>query len=260
MLAEGMIISSLLATKRNYERSGGIHVPAGHVHTLTFRTDGSKTILPEGSRKPLISAPNSITYMPRGVAYDVSSHECGSMYAVHFELAEECEVKPFVFCPKSPIEYENLFSNICARFRVGNDRDYRCLSMMYELLAAIRHETGEADRRAVPKRIRDAVDDINKNYNDPELCVSSLAKKAGVSEVYFRREFKACTGLPPVKYIKKIRLENAKALLSTALYSVGEVATRCGFDSISYFSEEFRKAYGEPPSKLGSKPFWYEMF
>ena len=260
MLTDGMIISSLIAAKQSYERSKSIHVPAGHVHTLTFRTDGSKTILTEGAKKPLISAPNSITYMPRGVAYDVGAHECGRMYSVHFELAEECEAKPFVFCPKSPIEYENLFSEICERFRVGRERDYKCLSMVYELLAAIRHESGESDRRAVPKRILDAIDDINKNYNDPELSVGALAKRAGVSEVYFRREFGRCIGMPPIKYIKKIRLENAKALLSTALYSVGEVATRCGFDSISYFSEEFKKAYGESPSMLSAKPFWYEMF
>ena len=92
------------------------------------------------------------------------------------------------------------------------------------------------------------------------LSVSYLARKAGVSEVYFRREFGKCTGLSPIKYIKKVRLENTRALLSTAVYSVGEVATRCGFDSISYFSEEYKRAYGVSPSRAAVKPFGYEMF
>ena len=260
MLAEGMIVTNLIATRQSFSNPKAVRVPAAHAHTLTFRTSGSKIILPEGHGKPFVSAPGSITYIPRGTAYDENSAVSGTMYSVHFELVEECEAKPFVFLPKAPIGYENMFSDICERFRVGNSRDYKCLSVFYGLIDAIRRELGDGERHAVPKRIRDSIDEINRSYNDPMLSVSYLAKKAGVSEVYFRREFGKCTGLSPIKYIKKVRLENARALLSTAVYSVGEVATRCGFDSISYFSEEYKRAYGIPPSRAAVKPFGYEMF
>ena len=45
-----------------------------------------------------------------------------------------------------------------------------------------------------------------------------------------------------------MRLENAKALLRTGYYSVTETATRCGFDSVSYFSYTFRRETGVTPS------------
>ncbi len=260
MLADGMIVKSLIANKQSFGNSKSVRVPAAHSHTLTFRTSGSKIILPDGQVKPLVSSPGTITYIPRGTAYDENSEVGGTMYSVHFELVEECEAKPFVFLPKAPIGYENLFSDICENFRIGNSRSYKCLSFFYALVDAVRRESGASERHAVPKRIRDAIDEINRCYNDPMLSVSYLARKAGVSEVYFRREFGKCTGLSPIKYIKKVRLENARALLSTAVYSVGEVATRCGFDSISYFSEEYKRAYGVSPSRAAVKPFGYEMF
>jgi len=260
MLSDGMIVSSLIATKQSYSNSKALHIPAAHSHTLTFRISGSKTILPEGSKKTLVSVPGSITYIPRGTAYDESCAEGCAMYSVHFELCGECEVKPFVFVPKAPIEYKNMFSDICDSFCIGNGSEYRCMSLIYGIFDTIRRESGESEHHAVPRRIRDAIDEINRSYNAPMLSVSYLAKRAGISEVYFRREFRLCTGLSPIQYIKKIRLENARALLSTAVYSVGEVATRCGFDSISYFSEEYKRAYGIPPSRAVLKPFGYEMF
>jgi AraC-like DNA-binding protein len=95
------------------------------------------------------------------------------------------------------------------------------------------------------------VDQITPKLYEKFPSVAALAEEAGVSDVYFRREFKRCAGMPPREYIRLVRLENAKALLDTALYSVSETATRCGFDSISYFSAEFRRAYGVTPSEFG---------
>ena len=253
-LANGMNIISFLVLSVYYRKSKMHSVPAGHVHTLTFRVSGTKIICPSGSDKPLVSTPGSITYLPHGVPYRVDDFEEGHMYSVHFDLAEECDASPFVFTPKSPIEYENLFRTLFEQYRVGNDRDYRCLSLLYGLLAKIRDELGEESRHAMPKRIRTAIERINRSYDDPSLSVSSLASEAGVSDVYFRQEFKSCTGLAPIEYIRKIRLENARAMLGTSLYPIGEVATRCGFDSISYFSEQFRKMYGVPPSKYRRSP------
>lgn len=96
--------------------------------------------------------------------------------------------------------------------------------------------------------MREARERIDRGYADSMLGVQQLAAQAGVSEVYFRREFKECFGMSPRAYIRKIRMENAKLLLETGYYPVGEVALRCGFDSISYFSSEFHKVIGRTPS------------
>jgi two-component system response regulator YesN len=50
-----------------------------------------------------------------------------------------------------------------------------------------------------------------------------------------------------------VRIENAKAYLRTGLFSVTEVATKCGFDSISYFSCEFHRIVGMTPREYVAK-------
>ena len=88
---------------------------------------------------------------------------------------------------------------------------------------------------------------LDENVCDTALRVSDLAEMCGVSEVYFRAEFKKFYGSSPLEYIKKRRIEIARQLLSTGLYNVTQVAERAGFDSISYFSAEFRRLTGVTP-------------
>ena len=250
---EDMVVTKIISRGIPYKKTKSIHVGEGHAHFLTFRISGAKQFHPRGAEKPFISGENSITYIPRGVAYEEESLAGGQMLAVHFELLVEPPAEAVVFTPSSPISYRNLFEELVGSYRVGAERDYRSMALLYELFAMCRHETARAERHAVPRRIRTALSRISSGFADPELSVSELALEAGVSEVYFRREFKRCVGMPPREYIRRVRLENAKALLGTELYSVSETATRCGFDSISYFSAEFRRAYGITPSEFGRR-------
>ena len=82
---------------------------------------------------------------------------------------------------------------------------------------------------------------------DSDMRISMLASMNGTSEVYFRNEFKKFYHVTPVEYVKQRRMETACRLLRTKLYTVAEVATRAGFDSISYFSAEFRRRMGCSP-------------
>ena len=135
------------------------------------------------------------------------------------------------------------------RYRVGLEHDLTCLSMFYEILA----ETARAlptpdDGGGRSPKLRAVKAQIDRRFDDPELSVAALAAQTGWSEVYFRRAFRAAFGTSPLAYIRRVRLENAKALLRTGYYSVTETATRCGFDSVSYFSYTFRRETGVTPS------------
>ncbi|MBE6560897.1 MAG: helix-turn-helix transcriptional regulator [Ruminococcaceae bacterium] len=246
--AENICVLSCVALSTHYRESKSYSVPAGHVHTLTFRTEGTKIIHIQGYPKPFVSPPGSITFIPKEMPYSVEAHSGGHMYAVHLFLARDCAADPFVFLPQSPIVHENGFRRLCECCRGRNGSDYRCLAVLYDLFAQIEHECSAPERHAVPKRIRDVMTYVNRNFDNPSLSVSELAERAGISEVYLRREFRMYADMTPHEYIRKVRLENAQALLSTALYSISEVATRCGFDSISYFSDQFRRIYGISPS------------
>lgn len=58
-----------------------------------------------------------------------------------------------------------------------------------------------------------AINYINEHYTSDQIRISDLADESGVSKVYFRKKFKEYTGLSPLQYVKKRRIEWAKELL-----------------------------------------------
>ena len=246
-----MPIKNFIALKNNYEKSQPITVAPGHFHTITYRISGKKIITDE-SEKTFVSKSGSITYLPKNIAYTSDTIEGGTMYSLHFELEyEDPKAEAFTFTPKilPPSAFENAFKDLCENYSISSPRNYICMAQLYNIFAMIKKEAEQSAVRFIPKRMSDSKDIINKNFSDSALSVASLALKAGISEAYFRREFKACFGASPIEYIRTIRTEHAKMLLRSGLYSVSETALESGFESISYFSSTFKKLCGITPTE-----------
>lgn len=248
MLQKEQVVTGLSVFKCDFRRADTVYVPGRPFHALTFRLSG-RISLQSGGRK-MISDEGCITFVPQGAAYHTEILESGRMIVVHFTAAEEeKDAQISVFRPEHAAAFRNQFLSLQERYKVGRERDYACLAMFYEILASLEYEQTRDARAAMPKRMKDARDYIDRRFGDPELTVSFLAGMAGVSEVYFRREFRAHFGMSPMAYIKKTRLDNARLLLRTGFFSVGEAAKQCGFESMSYFSYEFHRLTGMTPSE-----------
>lgn len=94
--------------------------------------------------------------------------------------------------------------------------------------------------------VNDVIQYMNSNYMS-KLTLDTLAKVSGYSTSYFKKRFSELTGISPMKYLNKIRLERAKDMLKAGLFSVGEISEACGFDNIYYFSNTFKKYFGVSP-------------
>lgn len=247
-------VTELMAFSPEYPKKKSVFVPGRPYHSLTFRVTGEVTV--DDGKGSLVSRTGDITFVPRGKSYTSEVKEGGEMHVLHFCTAEKYEdISCHVFSPTNPIIYRNMFSELASRYKPGRENDFSCLSLFYGILAEIHHEQKRREENFHPAAagIRQAKRFIDRNFADTALSVSSLAQQAGISEVYFRREFGKSFGTSPVAYIKKVRIENAKALLRTGYYSVTETAMMCGFDSISYFSAEFRRAVGCTPREYAGK-------
>jgi len=104
--------------------------------------------------------------------------------------------------------------------------------------------TGEiGDREA----IRRLIEQLERTTHDfPDL--SSLAKRAGLSRFHFIRVFKAETGMTPARYVEQCRIEQAKALIEAAEFSLVEIADRLGFSDQSHLTRRFRTLVGSTPA------------
>lgn len=80
---------------------------------------------------------------------------------------------------------------------------------------------------------------IQQNYAAP-ISLEELAKVAIVSKSTLIQAFKLTFDTTPIKYINRIRLEKAKALLLNTDSSISEISEMVGFQSLHYFSRYFK--------------------
>ncbi|MEO0997450.1 MAG: helix-turn-helix domain-containing protein, partial [Pseudomonadota bacterium] len=100
------------------------------------------------------------------------------------------------------------------------------------------------DSRAA--RIATVLRFMRDNFDRP-LSVDELAERAAMSTSAFHQNFKSMTSLPPLQYLKMIRLHQARQLLLQDDVSAGEAAYSVGYNSPSQFTREFKRFFGAPP-------------
>jgi AraC family transcriptional regulator len=82
---------------------------------------------------------------------------------------------------------------------------------------------------------------------EQNMQLSDLAEVADLSQCYFASLFKQSMGIAPWQYVVQQRVERAKQLLKQSNQSIAEVALRCGFNSQSHFTQQFRNVTGVTP-------------
>ena len=81
------------------------------------------------------------------------------------------------------------------------------------------------------------------------LTVASLADAAVMSRAAFADRFHQAFGVPPMKFLHDVRLRRAAEMLQrNPELATEQVASRVGFTSRSYFSQEFKKRFGASPA------------
>ena len=80
-----------------------------------------------------------------------------------------------------------------------------------------------------------------------------------MSESAFAHLFKQCTGMSPYQFLKQMRFEYARDLLLQN-YTASEAAARVGYSSLSHFSSEFKRYFGETPRSYLQRLQGLEMF
>jgi len=92
---------------------------------------------------------------------------------------------------------------------------------------------------------------IQDHFNHT-LTNASLGEKFGYHPNYINQLIKGATGMSLHQYVIHLRMICAVNLLENTSLPVGEIALRCGFCDIAYFSQYFKKYFGISPSKYRS--------
>ncbi len=80
-----------------------------------------------------------------------------------------------------------------------------------------------------------------------DLSNTQLATQANMSERTFARKFRAELGSTPASYVRSVRVEAAKHLLTSTKLPSKTIAFQVGFKSLDAFEAAIRDAVGRPP-------------
>ena len=217
-------------------------------HGLAFHTSGEKYYTFDGKKTLCVKA-NDIIYLPKNSNYVVEASVHGACYAVNFNFYGNDIFEPFVFHAKNKIAVLDLFKNSEQMWRNKPiSYENKCKANLYNIISAMQTEHQITYHPiSTAKSITPGIEYIHSHYNTENINISHLADICGISESYFRKLFYSVFAVSPKKYINTLRLNRAKELLESGMYSVSETAFLSGFFNESYFSREFKKYTGFSP-------------
>jgi len=99
-----------------------------------------------------------------------------------------------------------------------------------------------------PKRIALAIHHLREHFDAP-LSVAELAHLASMSPSAFHQHFKSLTAMSPLQYQKHLRLLDARRRMLTEGERAGSAAFSVGYESVSQFSREYARMFGDPPRR-----------
>jgi signal transduction histidine kinase/DNA-binding response OmpR family regulator len=97
--------------------------------------------------------------------------------------------------------------------------------------------------------LKKAVSLMEKNMSNSEYDVVAFSSDMAMERTTLYRKMVAVVGKTPLQFMHSVRMKRATVLLKDGRYSVAEVSTMVGYDTVKTFSQHFKKEYGEYPSK-----------
>jgi two-component system response regulator YesN len=115
--------------------------------------------------------------------------------------------------------------------------------------AAAAYRASRATRSVESRIVILAKRAIRERFADPAFSLDEAGSRAGVSPNHLSFEFSRETGETFISYLSRVRMEEAKRLLSSTDLMVYEVAERVGYPSVEHFSRTFKRMVGSSPAR-----------
>lgn len=89
--------------------------------------------------------------------------------------------------------------------------------------------------------------EVSENYT-----IAQLAKRVGTNEQYLKKYFRELCGTTIMRYINEQKMQQAKQLILSGNYRIGNVASMVGYRHPTHFTHAFKKRFGVLPRSLTS--------
>ncbi|MBP5197017.1 MAG: AraC family transcriptional regulator [Bacteroidaceae bacterium] len=228
-------------------------------YVLIYCVDGSGFYVVDGKRYEV--GRNQYFILPIGKPHEYGATEGHhwTIYWVHFRgkaahvFAEGAATPQSInVTMQSRIsERINIFEEILTTLHLGDGiEDLRyASSLLAHFLASMRYL--EQFRRAKTEEERDIVEQaihyMRENI-EQHITMDEVLRYVGYSQSHFSTVFKKKTGVSPITYINRLKIEHACRLLRTTDMKVNQICYKVGIEDALYFSRLFSKIMNMSPT------------
>jgi two-component system, response regulator YesN len=169
-----------------------------------------------------------------------------------FELIQEAlRLGALDYITKVELEHEQMdkiLERIVGKMKEQNARSDEMKGDIHDIFTLAREDDGPYSPE-VKTSIWKAVDIIHHEFQN-ELFLPDIAKRVNMSRSYFSRCFRDIAGKTFNDYIREVRVNHAKVLLSQTMKTIGWIATQAGYPNEKYFAKVFRELTGMLPGEF----------
>lgn len=219
--------------------------------------------------------PGDILLIPPGSLHSLEAPDSGSRFVFLLELNVMCQLTDFfrtqallakpvcITSDTCPEIYEKEIGLImqAASHYWGTApsrqlRIYSCLMDFYACYTDFCIEPGRfssANPITLPsgdssRKISLLLNYLQQHYTE-NISLEDAAAKAGLSKFYFSRIFKQHTGQTFYDYLSFLRIQSAEQLLKNTETPISQIASACGYATLSSFNRSFQKFRKCTPSE-----------
>ena len=233
-------------------------------YVLIYCVDGSGFYVVDGKRHEVKK--NQYFILPIGKPHEYGSTEghFWTVYWLHF-----CGKAAHVFAEGAATpqtinvtmqsrisERINIFDEILTTLHFGDSiEDLRyASSLLSHFLASMRYlgQFRRAKASAEKDIVEQAIHYMRENIEN-RITMAEVLRYVGYSQSHFSTVFKKKTGMSPLSYFNRLKVEHACKLLKTTDLKVNMICYKVGIEDPLYFSRLFSKVMGMSPSEFRIK-------
>jgi AraC-like DNA-binding protein len=173
--------------------------------------------------------------------------------AYHFDLKTQ-------YCHKDSLLFRTIFMLVNEiQYGIPNGNLF-AEGLSVAIVGLLNHRYGHQSYRGLSHskylspaqqlKIREFID----GHLDMDLSIERLASEVNISPYHFARLFRETFGMPPHRYVIKVRIERAAHLLQSEQHrTITDIALETGFSSHAHFTSAFKRHMGRTPA------FWRQI-
>ena len=222
------------------KKNGFLYVKEGQVKFNFSGNDQKEFVLSKGE----------MIFMPKDCTYTSTYIGKSFVILIDFdliigELPRELSKPVQLFIP----DCEKLIHNASIHpdfTEIGISRELYFISKVYDLIRKSILSLRNHKSKTLAQKLSPALLFISENYTETHP-ISHYASLCFMSETTFRRSFHEYTGMSPVEYRNKLRIEEADRLIQSGECGVREAAEYVGIYNASFFTKTYKSFFGHTP-------------